>query len=276
MSTTLRANSDGSMTVAFTFRPAASMLECEQQIQAALNEAGTLATGKCMEEFDTDGAPILVGGRKLTSKGLISKAYQTPYGEVALSRHVYQGSQGGSTYCPLEFNARIVRSATPLFARQVGFKYGAMHSSLAVADLAEHGRKIARSYLQDLAADVAAIAADKEEFWNYAPEVPSGERIRTVSLGVDGTCALFCEEGYRQVMVGTIALFNERNERMHTTYVARAPSEEGRHGFFLKMEALSHLCSEKSWKRQPPFRCRRGCETNSEHCMKAKATGSRP
>jgi hypothetical protein len=41
----------GLMTVAFTFRPAGSMLECEQQIQAALDEAGTLATATCLERF---------------------------------------------------------------------------------------------------------------------------------------------------------------------------------------------------------------------------------
>jgi hypothetical protein len=231
-----RSNPDGSITISFTFVPSACMIESEERIQAALHEAGTLATGISLEHFDTDGTPIQLGGTTLTSKGEFPQGYQTPYGEVKVSRHVYQSSQGGATYCPLEAGARIVRTATPLFARQAAFKYGAMNSTLAVADFAEHGRKIARSYLQDLAGDVTTIAADKEALWRYTPELSPGEKVETISLGVDGTCALFCEEGYRHVMVGTIALYNERHERVHATYVARAPSEEGKGAFFEKMD----------------------------------------
>ena len=73
------------------------MLESEELILDAVNEAGNLATQEKLKRFDTDGAPIMLGSVKWTSKGRERKAYQTPYGEVAVDRHVYQTPQGGKT-----------------------------------------------------------------------------------------------------------------------------------------------------------------------------------
>jgi hypothetical protein len=235
MPATLSANRDGSLTVCLTFHPGTSMMESETNLQAALNEAGSMATGRCLERFDTDGLPLQMGGQKWTSKGCLPKTYQTPYGEVEIQRHVYQTAQGGDTFCPLEGAARIVRTATPLFARQVGHKFGHMNSTAAEADLLQHGRVIARSYLQTLAADVASIALEKEPAWSYLPLAAAGETVRTISFGVDGTCALFCEEGYKQVMVGTIALYNPEGERLSTVNVAAVP-EAGKAAFLAKMD----------------------------------------
>ena len=79
-----------------------AMMDCEASILEALNEAGSQATGEWLRRFDTDGSPIEVGGTKFTSKGRVLKNYQTPYGEVAVARHVYQSSAGGATYFPLD------------------------------------------------------------------------------------------------------------------------------------------------------------------------------
>ena len=46
-----------------------SMLNSEEQIAKALNEAGLLATEEALELFDTDGSPIELDGQLLTSKG---------------------------------------------------------------------------------------------------------------------------------------------------------------------------------------------------------------
>ena len=235
MAATIAANSDGSFSVSFRFAPGESMMESEENLRAALNEAGNIATGKCLECFDTDGTPLQVGGERFTSKGLLPKTYQTPYGEVKVKRHVYQTAQGGETLCPLELSARLVRSATPLFARQAAFKLGVMNSTVALQDLAESGRIIARSSLQEIAADVASVAVEKELVWSYAPLAAEGVEVRTIGVGVDGTCVLFCADGYRQVMVGTIALYDAAGERLHTTYVAQAP-ERGKTAFFAKMD----------------------------------------
>jgi hypothetical protein len=49
--------------------------------------------------------------------------YQSLYGEVAVSRNLYQTSAGGRVLCPLEINCQIrFGSATPLLAEVIGFK----------------------------------------------------------------------------------------------------------------------------------------------------------
>ena len=133
---------------------------------SALNEAGCMATGETLKRFDTDGSAILIGGTKWTSKGEEPKYYQTPYGEVEVLRHVYQTSVGGKTFCPLEREARIVVTATPRFAKVVANKFARSGSTQVESDLAEnHGRRVARSYLQNLAEAVGSIVQAKEETW---------------------------------------------------------------------------------------------------------------
>src|SRR5512147_1683734 len=85
----------------------ASMLDFEETLQQRLNEAGVLGTSEGLRQFDTDGAPITIGSVKLTTKGPIEKDYQTPYGVATVARHVDQSPDGGTTYCPLDRNARI-------------------------------------------------------------------------------------------------------------------------------------------------------------------------
>jgi hypothetical protein len=236
MATEISHNPDGSMTLSVRFFPGASMLESELNLQAALNEAGAGATGECLRRFDTDGSKIQVGTLRLTSKGLQPKTYQTPYGPARIARHVYQSGRGGATFCPLDVNARVMRTATPLFAKQVSFKYANSNAATVVTDFAQHGRDVARSYVGEVADDVASVARDKQWQWTYAlPDPPPGERIKTIAIGVDGTCGLIAGEGWRQVMVGTLAFYNEAGERLWTIYVASAP-EAGRATFFAKME----------------------------------------
>jgi hypothetical protein len=103
----LIAKTDEYITVQIKIPLSKSMLEGEDFIQDALNEAGTLATGELLKQFDTDGSMIEFGSVKMTSKGLVAKQYQTPYGVVEIDRHVYQTSSGGETFCPLDKDARI-------------------------------------------------------------------------------------------------------------------------------------------------------------------------
>ena len=55
-----------------------SMLKSEEQIAQALNEAGIKFTQKALEQFDTNGSPIEVGGKVLTSKGQEKKIIKRP------------------------------------------------------------------------------------------------------------------------------------------------------------------------------------------------------
>src|SRR5512147_804758 len=222
-------------TIQFEVPYGSSMLDAEEVIQQRLNEAGTLATGEVLQRFDTDGSPIQVGDTKLTSKGKLLKEYQTPYGVAPIERHVYQSPRGGKTYCPLDHNARIVVSSTPKFAKMVSYKYAEFGSARVLKDLTEnHGRRVARCFVQDTADAVAAVAMAKEEEWEYAlPDL--GASTATVTIGMDGTCLLMCEGGWRETMVGTIGLYDADGERQHTIYLAATP-EYGKATFLDRME----------------------------------------
>jgi hypothetical protein len=75
-----------------------SMLTSEENIQQSLNHTGRLATEAALQYLDTDGSAIEIAGEVMRTKGKQPKAYQTPYGEVVVLRHVYQRSGGGKTY----------------------------------------------------------------------------------------------------------------------------------------------------------------------------------
>ena len=212
-----------------------SMLDTEEAIQAALNDAGTVATREALTRFDTDGSPIEVGQVRLTRKGQQPKHYQTPYGQVTVERHVYQTASGGKTYCPLEHEARIIIASTPRFAKQVSHKYAQTSGAAVVRDLEEnHGRPVTRKFVQDICEAVAGIAQASEETWEYA--VPKLDRwVKTVAIGLDGTCVLFAKGGYRQAMVGTISLYDPDGERLHTIYIGASP-EYGKAQFLARLQ----------------------------------------
>ena len=235
MSAVIVARSETSFTVQVEIPYGPSMLDFEQAIQDRLNQAGVVATQEALQQFDTDGSPITIGPVKFTSKGPLPKEYQTPYGVATVSRHVYQSPHGGKTYCPLDRDARIVVSSTPRFAKMIAHKYAEFGSGRVLIDLEEnHGRKVARSFIQNVADAVAAVALAKEESWDYAlPEMQ--QPVTTVTLGLDGTCLLMCEDGWRETMVGTIGFYDKDGERQHTTYMAATP-EYGKATFLGRME----------------------------------------
>ncbi|PSB66346.1 hypothetical protein C7B79_01440 [Chroococcidiopsis cubana CCALA 043] len=102
-------------------------------------------------------------------------------------------------------------------------------------DLGEnHRRPVAVSYIQRLGEAVASIIQAKEESWSYAPPKLDVE-ITSVAIGLDGTCMLLCEEGWREAMVGTIALYDAHAERQHTIYISATP-EYGKASFLERLE----------------------------------------
>jgi hypothetical protein len=214
-----------------------SMLGFEETLQERLNEAGVVATTEGLQQFDTDGSPITLGTTKLTSKGQVEKEYQTPYGVATVARHVYQSSQGGATFCPLDRDARIVVSSTPRFAKVLSHKYAESSSPKVQVDLEKnHGRSVSRCLIQDVADAVAAAVLVKEEDWSYTlprfEEPPS-----TVGGGLDGTCLLMGEDGWRETMVGTLSFYDREGERLHTVYLAATPE-------YGKAKFLGHLEQE--------------------------------
>lgn len=236
MSVTITSTSGNELSVSFTVALNGSMFEMEQAIEAAINEAGSLVTGKALERFDADGDPIQLGPVKLTSKGRVRQKYQSPFGSVALERHLYQTQDGGSTFCPLEHDARIILTATPKFAKGISFKYAESGSRRVARDYSEnHGRTLSSRYSKSVADAVGSLAEEKVETWSYAiPEMP--EDVASIGVSLDGTCLLMLDDGWRETMVGCFSLYDKMGNRMHTIYLGATP-EYGKTIFKQKFDA---------------------------------------
>lgn len=230
----IESNKEG-FSMNITFKYDKSMFQGEKAILDTLNMAGTLATEKLLKQFDTDGGPIKIGNQTFTSKGLQEKNYQTPYGTARVERHVYQSHSGGKTYCPLEVDARIIITSTPKFAQMISSKYSQNGVRPVIDDLSNnHGRDVQKKLVQDVSEAVGTVALAKEENWNY--ELPDFDRaIEGISIGLDGTCMLMKDDGWREAMTGTISFYDKFGDKVHTTYVA-APPEYGKDKFLDKFE----------------------------------------
>ena len=232
---TLNSISGTTITLEVKVDISGSMLEAEEKIQLALNEAGTVITGEALKRFDTDGSAIMTGPIKWSTKGALPRIYQTPYGQTEIKRHVYQTGKGGKTFCPLEQDARIIVSATPRFAKMVSNKIANNAITTVQVDLEEnHGRHCSRSLITGIIDVVGALAQAKEESWDY--EVPALDKeIANIAIGVDGTCMFISQDGWREAMTGTVALYDKKGERQHTIYIGATP-EYGKATFFNRME----------------------------------------
>ena len=71
---------------------------------------------------------------------------------------------------------------------------------------------LAVSYTQRVSEAVASIIEAKEEEWEYVPPKLKVE-MSSVAIGLDGTCMLLCETGWREAIVGTINLYDSQGER---------------------------------------------------------------
>ena len=230
MSATIVNQTEDFLTLEVKIPVTRDMWQGENNIQDALNEVGQVATAHLLKLHDADGKPLVMGSVRMTSKGLVPKTYQSPYGEINIKRHVYQTSKGGAVFCPLENSARIILTSTPRFAAQVSCKTAEMGAGCVVDDLKiNHNREVVKNTVQRLSEAVAAGIQAKEEEWTYhTPEFK--QAIATVSIGLDGACVLMTTGDWRQAMAGTISLYNEEGKRQHTIYIAAAP-EHGKEIF---------------------------------------------
>jgi hypothetical protein len=69
MSATLIERHEDAVTIQVRIPLSRSLLDTEQAIQQALNDAGLLATTEALRQFDTDGSPLRIGQTRYTSKG---------------------------------------------------------------------------------------------------------------------------------------------------------------------------------------------------------------
>jgi hypothetical protein len=235
MTTRVTKCNGSTITVETRIEVGGPILKAEEAIAAAVNEVGMAATVEALKQFDADGEPLMIGGEKRTAKQPKEKYYQTPYGEVLPARYAYQTAGGGKTICPLEQGARILRNATPRFAKMVAHKLAQNAAADVQRDLEEnHCRPVSKLLVQELGAYASAVVQAKEETWTYAtPRIDAD--ITAVGIGTDGSCMLMYAGQWREAMTGSISLYDRRGEPQHSIYVGAAP-EHGKAGFHERME----------------------------------------
>jgi hypothetical protein len=168
MAVSIIKRNNESITLQVTIPFNRSMLDSENAIQDGVNNMGRVATSELLKTFDIEGEDIVLGAVKMTSKGLTNKCYQTPYGEVEIERHIYQAPIGGTTFCPLEREARIILTSTPRFAAQISHKMAEMSAPQVIRDLkTNHNRNTSLSLLQRISEAVSSVVQIKEETWSY-------------------------------------------------------------------------------------------------------------
>src|SRR3569833_945481 len=89
------------ITIETTIDVSGPMLKAEEAIAGAVNEVGAAATVEALRQFDADGEPLMMGGVKWYAKQPREKYFQTPYGEVLVTRHLYLLAGGGLSFCSL-------------------------------------------------------------------------------------------------------------------------------------------------------------------------------
>ncbi|MCK5128030.1 MAG: ISKra4 family transposase [candidate division Zixibacteria bacterium] len=218
------------ITIQFTVELTGQMLTDEQALQESLNEAGQAAMAPMLKQFDTNGEPIRINGVKHTVKSYAPQDYETPYGPVQLERYTYQTSKGGRAYVPLENDARMILNSTPRYSQMVSGKYARLGADAICEDLLEcNGRKLSRNYAKKLSDFVGTVAQCHEVDWEYdLPEFDTP--VASVGIGLDGTCMLMHNDGWREAMNGSIAFYDHQGERLHTIYCAATP-EYGKEKF---------------------------------------------
>jgi len=131
---------------------------------------------------------------------------------------------------PMEAAGRVFTNATPRMARTLSWKYANMTGGKVLEDLqGNHGVQISKKFLQSVNERVGEVMIDKEAKWSYADRVPVGE-VKSIAISRDGTTAPIISEGYKETMVGTIGLYGDKGDRLHTIYTG-CPPQEGKATF---------------------------------------------
>lgn len=203
----------------------------ECQVRDLLKQVGQELTLDLLRSQEVDVPSLELAGQTYYRKEATPGHYQTLYGEVVVSRHLYQTSAGGETICPLEINCQLsFSSATPLLAELVSFKLASLTAGEVEQDLAKsQGLSLSDTYLRQLGQRVGQMALEKDPVWHLASPAPSAP-VTIIASGVDGTTLPLVGEDYKEAMCGTIALYDAKGRRLHTEYLGTMP-EAGKASF---------------------------------------------
>lgn len=221
--------------------PQASFYQSEQEVQQLVSQIGKELTRDLLQSRDTTQPMIERDGQKWYRKAASVGHYRTPYGEVSLTRHLYQTGSGGATRCPLEEDCGLsFAGATPLLAELLSFKVSALTPGEVAQDLAKHGVQLSATFIRQTAQRVGQIAVEKTARWNLESPAPDAP-VAVIATGLDGTTVPLRGEDYKEAMCATIACYDQQGERLSTEYLGAMP-ESGKATFTRRFTArVEHI-----------------------------------
>jgi hypothetical protein len=202
----------------------APFYEGECRVRVLLQLLGQALIAHLLQSKDVSTPRLELAGHSYYRKEASAGHYQTLYGEVVVSRHLYQTSAGGETICPLEINCQMsFGSATPLLAEVISFKLAGQTAGEAEQDLLKsQGLVLSDTYLRQVAHQVGQLALDKRPAWHLQSPAPAAP-VAIIATGLDGTTLPLVGEDYKEAMCGTIALYDAAGARLHTEYLGTMP-----------------------------------------------------
>ena len=253
-----------------------SLLEVETLMQQALMKTGAGMVEEFLHAHDSPMDSLERMGRKWTRKLTPEpRVVESTFGAVTISRWAYQTSSGGQCFYPLDEKMDLTASATPKFAKSLSFKMAHIPAATVCEDLEEnHARKISAHFVQAVTDLIGAIALEVQPSPDTAT-LPKPEEVALIAIGVDGAMVQITvppaqqeqdesapgpggnDAGAREIppapqdqrkgrrlewrnaMVGTIAFYNKKGERLGTSYTGAAPPEHsgyGKEDFWFLME----------------------------------------
>lgn len=246
--------------------------EMTQGIKSALQAAGLTALRTFLEAYEVDELPQEVGGVLYRFKQPSQKTFLTPFGKMALSRHLFQADEGGPSYVPLdakwgmggEFATIEVRESV-LFAAAI-MTPEEMVSLLKKTALFQPSATAIKHIIEETGEWLEAEGEDVNESIRQQEDVPQETQAMVASL--DGVNLRLREPGkkrgrpeerpgaqtsgvsptsFKQAMVGSLSFYGSAlqmgttPERLASRYVAQMP-EEGWQSLKMRFEKeLDHI-----------------------------------
>ena len=110
-----------------------------------------------------------------------------------------------------------------MLSEVVSLKLASAPAGEVAQDLAKsHGLALSASYLHHLAQKVGQLAVDKHEAW-HLEAAGASVPVAVIATGVDGTTTPVVGEAYKEAMCGTLALYDQAGQRVHTEYLGAMP-----------------------------------------------------
>lgn len=130
------------------------------------------------------------------------------------------------------------------------WKYGRLSGKAVQEDLAQHhGLRVSKKLIQAQMERLGEELIEKERKWTYELP-PLAAEVSTIGISRDGTTVPIKGEGYKEAMAGTISLYDQQGNRLHTIYTGCSP-EHGRSSFEsvfqMEIERVKHQYPEAEY-----------------------------